>query len=117
MITPADIENKEFSRGVRGYKEDEVDEFLDLIILDMEKLLKEYREILSEDIPASKRFWKLEKKIREDQKNPGVLIDDMRRSTMLVDLYNLISWQVITLEDLSDFSEDLQKKVAWFTGR
>ncbi len=83
----------------------------------MEKLLKEYREILSEDIPASKRFWKLEKKIREDQKNPGVLIDDMRRSTMLVDLYNLISWQVITLEDLSDFSEDLQKKIAWFTER
>ena len=41
----------------------------------------------------------------------------MRRSTMLVDLYNLISWQVITLEDLSDFSEDLQKKVAWFTER
>ena len=40
MITPADLENKEFSRGVRGYREDEVDEFLDLIILDMEKLLK-----------------------------------------------------------------------------
>ena len=48
MITPADIENKEFSRGVRGYKEDEVDEFLDLIILDMEKLLKENRQLKKE---------------------------------------------------------------------
>jgi len=48
MITPADIENKEFSRAVRGYKEDEVDEFLDLIILDMEKLLKENRQLKKE---------------------------------------------------------------------
>ncbi|MDD6815928.1 MAG: DivIVA domain-containing protein [Firmicutes bacterium] len=45
MITPTDIENKVFSRGVRGYKEDEVDDFLDLIILDMEKLLKENRQL------------------------------------------------------------------------
>ena len=48
MITPADIENKEFSRGVRGYKEEEVDEFLDLIILDMEKLLRENKQLKKE---------------------------------------------------------------------
>ena len=36
MITPADIEYKEFTKVVRGYKEEEVDEFLDLIIVDME---------------------------------------------------------------------------------
>ena len=41
MITPLDIQNKEFSRGVRGYKEEEVDEFLDLLTVDMEKLLNE----------------------------------------------------------------------------
>ncbi len=41
MITPLDIQNKEFSRGVRGYKEEEVDEFLDLLTVDMEKLLAE----------------------------------------------------------------------------
>lgn len=39
MITPLEIQNKEFRRGIRGYKEDEVDEFLDKIILDYEKLL------------------------------------------------------------------------------
>lgn len=27
MITPLEIQNKEFRRGIRGYKEDEVDEF------------------------------------------------------------------------------------------
>ena len=35
MITPADIEYKQFSKAVRGYNEDEVDSFLDLIIVDM----------------------------------------------------------------------------------
>lgn len=41
MITPADIQNKEFSKGFRGYDEEEVDMFLDLITLDLEKLMKE----------------------------------------------------------------------------
>lgn len=48
MITPADIENKVFSRGVRGYKEEEVDDFLDLIIIDMENLMKENRQLKKE---------------------------------------------------------------------
>lgn len=41
MITPLDIQNKEFPRGVRGYKEDEVDGFLDLLTLDLEKIVEE----------------------------------------------------------------------------
>ena len=36
MITPLEIENKEFSKQIRGYNADEVDEFLDLIIEDIE---------------------------------------------------------------------------------
>ena len=36
MITPLDIQNQEFPRGVRGYKPEEVDTFLDLITTDME---------------------------------------------------------------------------------
>jgi cell division initiation protein len=41
MITPLDIQNKEFSKVVRGYKEEEVDNFLDLLTLDYEKLVKD----------------------------------------------------------------------------
>lgn len=41
MITPADIQNKEFTKGFRGYDIEEVDMFLDLITLDLEKLIKE----------------------------------------------------------------------------
>ncbi len=40
MITPVDIEQKEFTRGVRGYREEEVDTFLNLIILEMENLIR-----------------------------------------------------------------------------
>ncbi|MDR2163771.1 MAG: DivIVA domain-containing protein [Clostridiales Family XIII bacterium] len=49
MITPADIQKKAFTKGVRGYKEEEVDSFLDLITLDMDKLIQE-NNILSEKI-------------------------------------------------------------------
>ena len=45
MITPADIENKEFSIVKRGYSEQEVDEYLDLIIVDMERLIRENRQL------------------------------------------------------------------------
>ena len=48
MITPADIEYKEFTKAVRGYKEEEVDEILDLIIVDMENLIRENKKLKAE---------------------------------------------------------------------
>jgi cell division initiation protein len=45
MITPIDIQNKEFTKGVRGYKEEEVDSFLDLITLDIEKLIMDNKRL------------------------------------------------------------------------
>ncbi|MDR1495911.1 MAG: DivIVA domain-containing protein [Clostridiales Family XIII bacterium] len=51
MITPAEIQKKAFTKGVRGYKEDEVDSFLDLLTLDMDKLIQE-NNILNEKIHA-----------------------------------------------------------------
>ena len=35
-MTPLDIHNKEFTRSFRGYNEEEVDEFLDLIVAELE---------------------------------------------------------------------------------
>lgn len=40
-ITPNEISNKEFKKAFRGYDSDEVDEFLDQIVEDYEKLYKE----------------------------------------------------------------------------
>ena len=48
MITPADIENKEFSRAKKGYNEEEVDDFLELIILNLEKLIRENKQLKNE---------------------------------------------------------------------
>ena len=41
MITPLEIENKQFAKAMRGYNADEVDPFLDEITLDLQKLLAE----------------------------------------------------------------------------
>ena len=45
LLTPLDIHNKEFSRGFRGYDEDEVNEFLDQIIKDYEIIIREKKEL------------------------------------------------------------------------
>lgn len=45
MITPLDIENKKFSkRALNGYSTEEVDDFLDELTIDYEKLYKETSE-------------------------------------------------------------------------
>ena len=41
MLKPMDIHNKEFKKSMRGYDMEEVDEFLDEIIVDFEKMQRE----------------------------------------------------------------------------
>ncbi len=41
MLTPLDIENKRFSKTLKGYNVDEVDDFLDQLTIDYERLYKE----------------------------------------------------------------------------
>ncbi|MGL5347341.1 MAG: DivIVA domain-containing protein [Peptostreptococcaceae bacterium] len=45
MITPIEIENKEFKKGIRGYNQDEVDEFLDIVKEDFEQLYRDNLEL------------------------------------------------------------------------
>ena len=45
-ITVKDIHEKEFSKQVRGYSIDEVDDFLDELAEQMEAMIKENREAL-----------------------------------------------------------------------
>ena len=49
MLTPMDIHGREFKKGLRGYKESEVDEFLDRVVADYEKLWRD-NEKLKEQI-------------------------------------------------------------------
>ena len=45
MLTPVDINNKEFRRAMRGYHEDEVDKFLDQLARDYEQSLRKNQDL------------------------------------------------------------------------
>ncbi len=81
MITPLEIDNKEFKRGIRGYKEDEVDEFLDLVKVDYEKLYKENAE-LREMVERTNQQIERYKTIEDTLKNTLIVAqnaaDDLR---------------------------------------
>lgn len=47
-LTPLEIHNKEFSTRMRGYDQDEVNEFLDQVIRDYELILRQNKEIEDE---------------------------------------------------------------------
>lgn len=49
MITPLDIEKKEFSKGMRGYSPEEVDSYLNQIIIEMDRLIKENNALKDEN--------------------------------------------------------------------
>ncbi len=76
----------------------------------MERLAKEYILLLQSEKKASSKFGELEKRIKEDKKSPGVIID-MRRSTAINHIVNLLLGEVISLDDLKEFSDDLQEAV------
>ena len=82
----------------------------------MERLVKEYITLLSSDQPASDKFWKLEKRIKQDKKCPGVLIE-MGRSSAIYDIVRLIGDEVISLDDLEEFSDDLKEAVKFIVER
>lgn len=76
----------------------------------IDKLNKEYIDILSCNSDPSEKFWKLEKRINNDKKHPGVVIQ-VRRSTMLYDMATLLRDSVITKTDLEEFSDELKQSI------
>ena len=75
----------------------------------MEKLIKDYIEFLKGDGLASGKFWELEKKIKADKKNPGVLLQDVRRSNFHMHLASLVGYEVISMKDLEGFSDETKE--------
>lgn len=83
MITPLDIQNKEFGKGVRGYKEEDVDSFLDLLTLDWEKLLDEnqrLREQLKSQSTELDRYKRAEGMVLETLEAAKALMGDISAS-------------------------------------
>ncbi len=72
----------------------------------MERLVKEYIEMMSAPGKASEHFWDLEKRIKEDRKHPGVILD-MRKSDALWNIVDYIRLGVITEDELDGFSPEL----------
>lgn len=66
-LTPMDINNKEFKKGLRGYNVEEVDEFLDDVVENYEELYKEnskLKEKLSRATEQVEHFKKIEDTIQ-----------------------------------------------------
>ena len=76
----------------------------------MNHLNNEYMSLLSADKKPSEKFWELEKRIKNDRRHPGVIIE-VRKSSAIYDIFRLICLGVITYEDLNDFSDELQQTV------
>ena len=86
MLTPLDIQKKEFKRAFRGYSEDEVDQFLDQLVRDYELLYVEnqsLREKLEASEAAKARYLEMEKIIKDAvimaQKNADDLMRNARQ--------------------------------------
>ncbi len=76
----------------------------------MEKLVGEYMTLLKDNMTASSKFWELEKRIKQDKKKPGVMID-LSRPQMLFNIVHMINDGAITMDDLLEFSDELRDKV------
>ena len=76
----------------------------------MERLVKEYMDLLVRAENASDKFWKLEERIKKDKKNPGVMLE-LSKENMIFDIVALINSGVITTADLEGFSDKLRESV------
>ncbi len=82
----------------------------------MDRLNKEYIELLSEDANPSEKFWRLSKRIKEDRKKTGVQLE-LSRSNLIHNIISLISDGAISFENLEEFSDELKETVSAFIDR
>lgn len=73
-LTPLDIYNKEFKRSLRGYNEDEVNEFLDEVVREYEALIREHDE-LKEGLSGLNERVESYRKMEDTLKNTLVLAE------------------------------------------
>ena len=71
-LTPLDIHNKEFPTKIRGYDQDEVNEFLDQIIRDYELVIRENKELTSNLDLVNKKLVNYEE--MQDSLNKSILV-------------------------------------------
>ena len=72
MLTPLDLENVRFQKALKGYNVDEVDDFLDQLSADYEKLYKENAEY-KDKIEEAKRELEHYKNVEQTLQNTLIL--------------------------------------------
>ena len=77
MIMPIDIDKKEFSRDKKGYNSREVDEFLDIIVADYEKVLNDNRTM-------AHKIKSLEKQLEEAQRDDNAMVETLETAKKLM---------------------------------
>jgi len=87
LITPMEIHNREFKKGFRGYNENEVDDFLDRIVVDYEKVLHEnekLRDKLTLNDKEVEHYKSLEKSLQDTlsvaQKTADEVLDSAKKN-------------------------------------
>ena len=82
-LTPQDIHNKVFSRGFRGYDEDEVNEFLEQVMRDYEAVIEE-RDRLKKELESREEqvthFNSIESTLQQSIVIAQEAADDVRRN-------------------------------------
>lgn len=77
MITPQEIESKAFASAVRGYKKEEVDVFLDEIMLD-------YQELINENGKLRRNVEELNRQMAESKKSETSVIKTLEEAKSLM---------------------------------
>lgn len=130
MITPLDIQNKVFPKGVRGYKEEEVDGFLDLITLDLEKLIDENEKLKAESKKLTtdlEGYKKSERAVLQTLEAAKSLMSDIsnsaeKRAQILIKNAELDAELIVreakeSAERLSEESQSLKSRLSIFRTR
>ena len=77
----------------------------------IEKVNKKVAKVLTDEkLSSADKFWKAEKLINREKKSAGMIVD-MRRSTFKLNLLRLLKGKARTLEDLTEFSTELQEEI------
>ncbi|TLS35210.1 cell division regulator GpsB [Pseudalkalibacillus caeni] len=71
QLTAKEILEKDFKSGFRGYDQDEVDKFLDMIIKDYERFEKELEKMKQENGRLRREIERLSEQQKKQQTQPG----------------------------------------------
>jgi DivIVA domain-containing protein len=72
-LSAKEILEKEFKTGVRGYKQEDVDKFLDMVIKDYETFHQEIEELQQENLQLKKQLEEATSDSRLNQIRPTLI--------------------------------------------